>query len=88
MVSVIPRKKVLIPRFTEESIPKHGSCDGTERNDMKKLVLQKTLLQQTVLTACFPENASERNSERLAISSNLRLQLILFELVSIPRNGL
>ncbi len=30
-VSVIPRKKVLIPRFTEESIPKLGM----ERNHMK-----------------------------------------------------
>ncbi len=38
MVSVIPRKEVLIPRFTEESIPKLG----TERNEMKKLILEKS----------------------------------------------
>jgi hypothetical protein len=45
----------------------------------KKLVSQKILLQQTKLTACFfPRHASERNSERFAISSNLRLLLILF----------
>jgi hypothetical protein len=62
--------------FTAESIPKLG----TERNDMKKLVLQKILLQKTVVTVCFlPRHASERNSERLAISSNLRLLLILFQ---------
>jgi hypothetical protein len=34
---------------------------------------------QTVLTTCFlPRHASERNSKRLAISSNLRWLLILF----------
>jgi hypothetical protein len=46
MASVIPWKKLLIPRhprFTEESIPRLG----TEENGMKKLVLQPTLLQQT-----------------------------------------
>jgi hypothetical protein len=46
MGSVIPRKKVFIPRFTEESIPRLG----TEGNGMKKLVLQKILLQQTEYT--------------------------------------
>jgi hypothetical protein len=42
-VSVIPRKKCsfrVIPRFTEESIPRLG----TEENGMKQLVLQKILL--------------------------------------------
>jgi hypothetical protein len=49
-----------IPRFTEESIPKLG----TEWKYRKKCVLQKILLQQTELRACFsPQNASERNSE-------------------------
>ncbi len=38
-----------IPKFTEETIPKLG----TEGNGMKKFVLQKILLQQTELTACF-----------------------------------
>jgi hypothetical protein len=36
--SVIPRKKVLIPRFTEESIPKLG----TEGNGMKKISYTKS----------------------------------------------
>ncbi len=51
-----------IPRFAEESIPKLG----TERNDMKNI--QKILLQQTELPACFcPIHASERNSESLLL---------------------
>jgi hypothetical protein len=52
MASVIPRKKALIPSipgFTEESIPGLGTAE----NGMKKLVLQKILLQQTKETACF-----------------------------------
>jgi hypothetical protein len=74
-----PQKNVLIPRHSEvygtmeESIP----TIGTEGNDMK--FYKKILLQQIVLTACFlPRHALERNSERLAISSNLRLLLTLF----------
>jgi hypothetical protein len=60
----------------EESIPKLG----TERKDTKNIfVYKKILLQQTELSACFlPRHTSERNSEMLAIGSNLRLLLILF----------
>ena len=46
MISVIPRKIVLIPRFTEESILRLA----TEGNSIKKFVYKKFLLQQT---ACF-----------------------------------
>ncbi len=68
-----------IPRF--KSIPKLG----TERNDMKKLVLQKNLLQQTVLTACLlPRHASERNSERFAISQQPPQVATNF----VPRKGI
>ncbi len=80
MVFVIPRKKVVIPSLMEESIPKLG----TERSDMKKLVLQKILLQQTELAACFCRDmlrngiprvcfffcSTEQNSELVSLTGN------------------
>jgi hypothetical protein len=79
MVSVIPGKKVLIPRHSEV----YGRVNSEARNwtewHEKNWFYKKILLQQTELTACFlPRHASERNSERFAISSNLRFLLILF----------
>ncbi len=67
-VSVIPRKKVVIPRHSEV----YGRVNSEARNGTewheKKLVLQNILQQQTELTACFlPRNASERNSESLLL---------------------
>ncbi len=68
--SVFPRNKVLIPRHSEiygEHIPKLG----TEGNGMKKFVLQKILLQQTELIACFRRrHAWEQNSELLSLPRN------------------
>ncbi len=58
-VSVIPRNKVLIPRFTEESIPKLGM----ERNYMEKNQFnKKNLLQQTELRAQQPEFRRNKTS--------------------------
>ncbi len=63
----------------------------------KKLVLQKILLKQTELTACFhPRHASERKSELLSLLRNVSEQnskcLLIFlfhgtELFSLPQNG-
>ncbi len=55
MVSVIPRKKVVIPRHSEF----YGRVNpkfGTERNDMEKIGFTKN-----------PAPASERNSENLLL---------------------
>jgi hypothetical protein len=46
MASVIPRKKVLIPRRFEV-YGRVNSESGTEENGMKKVFLQKILLRQT-----------------------------------------
>ncbi len=56
----------------------------------KKLVLQKILLQQTELTACFrPRHASERNSELLSLPRNgLEPNFQVFACSSVPRNGI
>ncbi len=49
MVSIIPRKKVLIPRFTEESIPRLG----TEENGMKKISFTKIFVRIIVVYTMF-----------------------------------
>jgi hypothetical protein len=103
MVSVIPRKKALIPRhskFTTELIPRLG----TAGNGMKKLVLQKIMLQQTcaVCTMFLSETASERNSKslhiflfhrmefRVVFSSGewLGTELQVFASIFVPPNGI
>jgi hypothetical protein len=72
-----------IPRFAEESIPKLG----TEGNNMKKLVLQIILVQQTEFTACFrPRHASERNSESLLLQYFCSMEQNS-ELFFLPRHG-
>ncbi len=66
MVSVIPRKKVLIPRHSEI----YGRVNIEARNvtEWKKKCFTRILLQQTELRACFrPRNASERNSESILL---------------------
>jgi hypothetical protein len=73
MESVIPQKKVVIPHHSEV----YGRANSEVRNGMEwhetNWFLQKILLQQTELAACFcPGHSSERTSE----------------LVSLPRNGL
>ncbi len=72
---------MVIPRFTEESIPKLR----TERNDMKTNGFTKNPAQQTELSACFcPRHASEGNSELVSLPRNglernsERLLLFLF----------
>ncbi len=52
MVSVIPRKKVLIPRHSEV----YGRVNSEARNGMElheKISIKKILLKQTELRACF-----------------------------------
>ncbi len=85
--SVIPRSKGSfggIPRFTEESIPKLGK----EGNGMKKLVLQKILLQQTELTACLSSETCFGTEFRVVVSSEewFRTEFQVFAYVFVPRN--
>ena len=69
--SVIPRKKVLIPRHSEVYGRVYSEAWNDRKWHEKKLVLQKILLQQTELTACFcPKHALEWNSELLSLPQN------------------
>jgi hypothetical protein len=71
MVSVIPRKKVLIPRgilrFTEESIPKFGT--EWNLNTQTKIVLKTAKITQfnDLSVPQKSSNASARNSEILLL---------------------
>jgi hypothetical protein len=60
-VSIIPQKKVLIPRFTEESIPKLG----TERNYMKKISFTKNPAPANRIESLL--SSAKRNSEILLL---------------------
>ncbi len=83
MVSVIPRKKVVIPRFTEESIPKLG----TERNNMKKIGFTKNPAPTNRIdSGCFcPRHASERNSESLLLFLFHGTEFREFASIFVPR---
>jgi hypothetical protein len=73
IASVIPRKKVLIPRHSEVYGRVNSEARNGRGNVMKKLVLQKILLQQTecfcqrnlrnkIPRVCFYFCSSEQNS--------------------------
>jgi hypothetical protein len=63
--SVIPRKKVLIPRHSE--IYGRVNIEARYVTEWKNF-FTRILLQQTELRACFrPRNASERNSESILL---------------------
>ncbi len=69
--SVIPRKKVLIPRNSEVYGKVYSEARNGRKWPEKKIVLQKLLLLQTELTACFHRrHGSERNSELLSLPPN------------------
>ncbi len=69
-VSVIPRKKVIIPRHSEslrKSLFRRSERNKTVKKmfyNKKKCFTKKIMLQQTELRAFFfrPQNASERKS--------------------------
>ncbi len=71
-----------IPRFMEESILKLGR----EGSGMKKLVLQKILLQQTELSSCFFVRDMLRNGIPKVCFSFCFTELNS-ELLSLTRNG-
>jgi hypothetical protein len=54
MAPVIPRKKALIPRFTEESMPRLG----TEENSMKKKFLSKNPAPANRIDSMFSSETS------------------------------
>ncbi len=87
--SVIPRKKVLIPRHSEV----YGRVYSEARNGRKwheKNLFKKILLQQTELTACFRlRHASEHNSLSCCLFRGmLQSRIPSVCLHFVPRNGI
>ncbi len=87
--SVIPRKKVLIPRHSEV----YWRVYSEARNGRKwheKNLFKKILLQQTELTACFRlRHASEQNSLSCCLFRGMvqsRIPSVCLHFV--PRNGI
>jgi hypothetical protein len=72
MGSLIPRKKVLIPRFTEESITRFG----TEGNGMKKISFTKNPAPANRIDSMFSSEPG------------LGMEFREFSSIFVPRNGI
>jgi hypothetical protein len=78
--SVIPRKKVLIPRFTEESIPRLGTEENgmsftknpAPPNRIDRMFLSRDMLRNGIPNVCFDFFSTERYSEHFLLCRPVR----------------